>query len=364
MKAMRWHDKGDIRIDDVPQPQPGPDEVLIEVTFSGICGSEVHEYLAGPIFIPLEPHPITGTQAPQIMGHEFGGRIVELGSEVSDLKEGQIVTVNPILTCGKCVNCLSNLPNLCDKLAYYGLIGDGGHAEYAAVKAANCVTVPDDVPAEYVAWGEPAGVAFHAISRAAIKPESSVVVLGGGPIGQLAAQYSRCAGAEKVFLTEVAPKRAEWAMEIGAVDEVFNPVETDIIEEILSRTDGRGTDYAIECSGGSKAGLLEDTAAQAVELTRPEGTTVIVGTFAQPTEFHFNNIVLLERKVMGSWVWRSADEYRDAMAKIIEGKVKVLPLISDRIQLDNGVQDGIQALHLNRDEHMKILIDVRNGDQR
>ncbi|MBU0651740.1 MAG: 2,3-butanediol dehydrogenase [Proteobacteria bacterium] len=358
MKALRWHDKEDIRVDEIPIPKPGPDEVLIKVMFSGICGSEVHEYLAGPIFIPLEPHPLTGTQAPQIMGHEFGGRIVELGSNVKEIARDTIVTVNPVLSCGKCKSCLRGHLNLCEQLAYYGLIGNGGHAEYAVVKAANCVPIPNDVPTEYVAFGEPAGVAYHAVNQAQVKDGSSLVVIGGGPIGQLVVQYARQAGAEKIFLTEIATSRINLAKKIGDVDEVFNPIDCNVMDEILARTEDQGVDCAIECCGGGKTGMLEDTAAQAVELTRAEGAAVIVGTFAEPTEFHFNNIVLMERKVVGSWVWQTQREYSKAMQMIVEGNVKVLPLITRKVRIEDALSDGIQTLHLHKDEHLKILVDL------
>ncbi len=152
MKALRWHAKNNIQVDEIEIPKPGPDEVLIKIAYSGICGSEVHEYLSGPIFIPLEPHPLTGSKAPQIMGHEFGGHVVELGSNVKNIEIDTLVTVDPILSCGHCNSCCNGYPNLCDQLAYYGLIGDGGHAEFSVVKAVNCVAVPDNTPSEIVAF--------------------------------------------------------------------------------------------------------------------------------------------------------------------------------------------------------------------
>lgn len=357
MKAVRWHDKEDIRVENIPIPTPEQDEVLIRVAFSGICGSEVHEYLDGPVFIPIQKHPVTGDCAPQTLGHEFGGFVEKLGANVRGLKVGTLVTVNPLLACGKCNCCSRNRPNLCENIAYYGLIGNGGHAQYAVVKAANCVPMPDDVPLEYVAFGEPAGVAYHAINQANMKPGFSVAVLGAGPIGQLVVQYARLAGADKVYLTEIEPYRIKIAEEIGAIDEAFNPLEVDVMEEIMKRTGGRGVNCSIECSGGERTGLLEDTASQAVELTSPEGTAVMVGTHTQPTEFHFNNVVLMERKIIGSWSFHSHEEYTEAMNMIIEGKVKVLPLISEKIRIDDAVIDGIKALHLNKGKHLKILID-------
>ena len=358
MKALRWHGKNDIRVDEIPIPTPGPDEVLIQVIFSGICGSEVHEYVEGPLFIPIEPHPLTGTKAPQTMGHEFGGRVVQRGAEVSELALNSLVTVNPTLACGKCSACRRKRPNLCEQLAYYGAIGNGGHAEYAVVKAANCVPVPSTAPAEYVAFGEPAAVAYHAVAtQAKVKPGSSVVVIGGGPIGQLVSQFARKAGAKKIFLTEIASSRIHLARSIGAVDEVFNPLDVDISKEIMARTDRQGVDYAIECCGGVRTGMLEDTAVQAVELTRFEGTTVIVGTFAEPAEFHFNNIVLAERRVVGSWVWHSHAEYARATQMIVEENIQVMPLISKKVRIENALVEGIQDLHLHKDDHLKILLD-------
>ncbi|MBU1964740.1 MAG: zinc-binding dehydrogenase, partial [Proteobacteria bacterium] len=179
-----------------------------------------------------------------------------------------------------------------------------------------------------------------------------------GPIGQLVVQYARQAGAEKIFLTEIATSRINLAKKIGDVDEVFNPIDCNVMDEILARTEDQGVDCAIECCGGGKTGMLEDTAAQAVELTRAEGAAVIVGTFAEPTEFHFNNIVLMERKVVGSWVWQTQREYSKAMQMIVEGNVKVLPLITRKVRIEDALSDGIQTLHLHKDEHLKILVDL------
>lgn len=358
MRALRWHKKYDIRVEDVPIPKVREDEVLIKVTYSGICGSEVHEYLAGPIFIPLEPHPLTNSKAPQIMGHEFGGQVVELGKNVKGISKDTLVTVNPMLTCGKCKPCLRGRPGLCTQLAYYGLIGDGGHAEYAVVKEENCIPLSPDIKGEYVAFGEPVAVAYHAVNQAQLKEDSTVVVIGGGPIGQLVGQYAKVLGANKVYLSEISSYRIEVAKEIGVFDEVFNPIDCNLVEEIFNRTDGFGADYVFECSGSNKSGLLEDTGAQSIELTHPEGTTIIVGIFASVSEVHFNKIVLMERKVIGSWTWHSKKEFNDAINMVIEGKIKVIPLISKRVKIEEAVLDGISALHYRKDQNLKILIDL------
>lgn len=357
MKALRWHAQEDIRLDQVAVPEIAEDEVLIQTTYSGICGSEVHEYLAGPLFIPMEPHPLTGQKAPQTLGHEFGGIVVDRGRKVEDPPVGATVTVNPILSCGNCYSCRRDRPSLCEKLAYYGAIGDGGHAQYAAVKAANCVVIPDGVFGESVAFGEPSGCAYHAVRQAGVKRGDDVFVVGGGPIGQLVVQYAKQAGARQVFLSEIETNRIQAAWTIGAVDEVFNPLDVDLHEEILSRTNGLGVDVAIECCGGSRTGMLENTGSQAVELTRSEGTAVIVGTFADPAEFHFNNLVFMERRVLGSWAWHSHEEYRQAIELLVAGKINVMPLISRRLPLDEALNDGIKSLCMDKNRDLKILID-------
>jgi threonine dehydrogenase-like Zn-dependent dehydrogenase len=208
-----------------------------------------------------------------------------------------------------------------------------------------------------VIFSEPAGCAFHAVKQAGIGHGSCVLVLGGGPVGQLVAQYARLAGASTVHLSEIERSRAEVAQQMGAVDEMLNPLDVDLMEEILQRTDGLSVDFAIECCGSNKTGILEDTASQAVELTRSEGTTVVLGTFSKPSEFHFNNLVLMECRVIGSWVWHSHEEYREAMKAVVSGQIQVSPLISKKVRIESAVSEGIKALSIDKSSAMKIVID-------
>ena len=138
MRAARFHGPGDIRIDDVPEPQVGPGQVKVDVDWCGICGTDLHEYLEGPIFIPPKgsPHPITGGEVPVTMGHEFAGVISEVGSGVAGVKEGDRVAVEPIYNCGKCPACTAGRYNICRSLGFVGLAGDqGGFAEKCVVAA-------------------------------------------------------------------------------------------------------------------------------------------------------------------------------------------------------------------------------------
>ena len=137
MKAARFHAREDVRIDDLPEPETREGAVKIKVDWCGICGTDLHEYLEGPIFTPAEvPHPLTGERNPVQLGHEFAGHVTEVGRGVTGFAEGDAVTVEPTLFCGECAECRAGLTNLCPSLGFHGLSGGGGgFAEYTAVPA-------------------------------------------------------------------------------------------------------------------------------------------------------------------------------------------------------------------------------------
>ncbi|MGH7321576.1 MAG: alcohol dehydrogenase catalytic domain-containing protein, partial [Candidatus Rokuibacteriota bacterium] len=166
MQALRWHGPKDVRLDDVPAPTPAPDEVLVEVTACGLCGSDLHEYLHGPVYIPKRPHPLTGVTPPVTLGHEFSGRVVEVGAGVDRLRPGDRVAVNPCLFCGECAWCRRGEGNYCAKLGTLGLSRDGGFAPLVAAPAYGCYVLPPEVDDEQGATVEPLAVAVHACARA------------------------------------------------------------------------------------------------------------------------------------------------------------------------------------------------------
>src|SRR3990172_8449831 len=143
MKAALWHARNDIRIETVPDPgPPGPGEVILKVSACGICGTDLEEYLSGPIFMPVDrPNPLTGQQAPLILGHEFAGEVVEVGRDVA-FKAGDHLAPDTLITCGECYYCHRHQLTLCDKLAILGLMGHGGLAEYCKVPVAMCIYLP------------------------------------------------------------------------------------------------------------------------------------------------------------------------------------------------------------------------------
>src|SRR5262249_53147336 len=184
MKAALYYGTEDIRIEEVDEPEAEAGQVKVRVAYNGLCGSDVHEYFDGARSIPVEPHPLTGARAPLILGHEAAGYVVDVGPGVADLHEGDLVAVEPTVSCGACRYCLSGQYNMCPKLAFHGLsTGGGGLAEYTVVDRAMVHPVPTGVSALEAALVEPLAVAAHGVARSGLRAGQQAVVLGGGPIG-------------------------------------------------------------------------------------------------------------------------------------------------------------------------------------
>jgi (R,R)-butanediol dehydrogenase/meso-butanediol dehydrogenase/diacetyl reductase len=158
MKALRWHGVKDLRLENIDEPRPEQGKVKIKVEWCGICVSDLHEYTAGPIFIPAQaPHPLTGEKAPVVMGHEFSGQVVEVGEGVTRYKAGDRVVVEPIYACGHCEACKQGKYNLCDQMGFLGLAGGGGgFSEYVTAEEYMVHAIPDSISYEQGAlWNLP-----------------------------------------------------------------------------------------------------------------------------------------------------------------------------------------------------------------
>ncbi len=349
MKAAVWYGKKDVRVENVPEPPaPGPKEVKIKVHWCGICGSDLHEYDAGPIFIPANaPHPLTGAQAPLILGHEFSGEVVQTGSAVDNVQVGDRVTADACQYCGECYMCKQNRYSLCSTLAFTGLMANGAFAEYVNVPAYTLFKIPPEMPFDAAAFVEPVAVGVHAIRRGHVLQGDTVAIVGAGTIGLVTLQSAKAAGARKVIVLEMAKARKEYATKLGATA-VIDPTETDPIADVRRLTGGLGVDVAFECVGGSKTGAL------AVDLTRIGGRTVLVGIFEKPSEIHFNNLVFFEKEILGSLAYYG--EFATAIALMADGRIIAEPLITARIKLDDIVENGFKELLANREKHIKILV--------
>jgi L-iditol 2-dehydrogenase len=266
MRASRLHGVRDLRLEDLPRPTPGPGEVLLKVAAVGVCGSDVHYYVDGRIGDQVVTDPI-------IMGHEFSAWVAELGVSVEGLEIGQLVAVEPAISCGECEWCQHGHPNLCPDVRFCGTPPiDGVFAEYTVMPVENCFPLPEGFGSVEGAMLEPLGIAIHAVDLAHLKPGQTVAVLGAGPIGLLTAAVAKASGAGAIYMTEPLAYRRQFALNYVA-DAALNPYEngTDVVTEIMHLTGERGVDVAFEAAGAS------ETPDQASALARPGGKVIIAG---------------------------------------------------------------------------------------
>jgi (R,R)-butanediol dehydrogenase / meso-butanediol dehydrogenase / diacetyl reductase len=269
VRAARFHGRADIRVEDVDVPVIRcADDILVEVLFCGICGTDLHEYSVGPIVTPTSPHPLTGVTIPQTLGHEFSARVVETGDDVTHVAVGDRVAIMPAIVCGKCHFCRRGLGHLCVKFACTGLSAEtGGLAQFALLTDYQVSTLPDAVSDLAGAVVEPASVAAYGIDRAGVRGGDVVLVTGAGPIGILSAMYASAVGASAVVIAEPNPNRAALAraMDIGPV---LDPTSGELAAYLADLTNGIGVDVTAECSG-STPGLTT-----ALTSTRRRGSVV------------------------------------------------------------------------------------------
>lgn len=355
MEVAKWHGQQDVRVEDDDIPETGKNEVRIKVVAAGICGTDLHEYKAGPIFVPDfgEPNPITGAEPPVPLGHEFGGVVDEVGSDVTEFSPGDSVAVNPGIACGSCRYCDEGMYNQCKKLAFVGLSAkSGGFAEYATVPASNVHRLPDNVPTEYGALIEPLSVCLRAVRRAGIQAGDSVAVFGTGPIGLGLVLCATTAGAEQIFVSEPRDARRQLATDAGA-DTTIDPTETDAVAEITEATDG-GVDVALEATGVQPG--FED----AIQSARPGGQVTIVSISEDTFEIDTNSIVIPERNINGTLAYQTGPiktEFERVINLLRKEKLDPSILVTDRINLKNIVSDGFERLTNPESNQVKILVE-------
>jgi len=352
MRAARFHGRGDIRVEDVPEPQGvGPREVLIAPRLVGICGTDLHEYLAGPIVTPVEPHPLTGAALPQILGHELSADVLEVGEAVTTVRPGDRVAVMPLAFCGHCYHCRRGRNHLCDTMGCVGLSWAwGGMGERAVVLDYQVATLPDELSYEQGAVVEPAAVAQYAVDAAPVRPGDVVLVTGAGPIGALTVLCATAAGAAAVYVSEPNPRRAQRARDLG-VSDVLDPSATDVAEELRERTRGVGVDVALECVGNGAA--LD----ACVRATRKAGAVVQVGLHTKRAEVDPMLWALHDLTLRGTWCFNVFDWPR-IIGLIAAGRLPVQKAVTGQVAIDDVVEGGFEPLVDPRGDHVKLHVAV------
>ncbi|WP_421014375.1 2,3-butanediol dehydrogenase [Glutamicibacter creatinolyticus] len=352
MKAARYYDRKDIRIEDIDEPTLQPGTVAIDVAWCGICGTDLHEYLEGPIFVPPagHPHPISGESAPVTLGHEFSGTITALGEGVTDLEVGQNVVVEPYIL-GDDVDTSEGQPyQLSENMNFIGLGGRGGGLAEKIVVERRWVHPVGDIPLDQAALIEPLSVGHHAFVRSGAKAGQVAIVGGAGPIGLLTAAVLKAEGLT-VYISELSEARKAKARETGVADEVFDPREVDVAEKIRELTGGKGADVGFECS--SVPVVLD----MLIDAVRPAGVIVNVSIWGRKPEVDMPNLVLKEIDLRGTIGY--ANDHPDTIELVSSGKLDLAPFITGRIGLDELVSEGFDQLINNNEHHVKIIVNPR-----
>lgn len=346
MKVARWYGVKDIRVEEIDEPSPGPSDVKLKVAWTGICGSDLHEYLAGPIFVPVgEDHPLSHDQAPITMGHEYSGVVTEVGENVTHVAKGDRVAIEPIFACGECPACLEGKYNLCNDLGFVGLSGGhGGFAAYSVVPARMVHKMPEGLSMEQGALIEPSAVALHAVRMSKIKAGDTAAVFGAGPIGLLVVEALRVAGASEIHVVEPSDVRRKKALELGATTAI-DPVSEDAVTKIQEATGG--VNVAFEVTG------VPQVLPQCINATRHEGQTLVVSIWEKEAAFQPNTVVLKERQILGTIAYRNV--YPAVMELMTQGYFSAEKLVTKRISIDDIVTEGFESLIAEK-SHVKILV--------
>jgi (R,R)-butanediol dehydrogenase/meso-butanediol dehydrogenase/diacetyl reductase len=348
MLAARLHGNRDLRVEHVPAPDaPRPGQIRVSPVWCGICGTDLHEYAHGPLYTPAE-------SLPQVIGHEFSAEVTEVGDGVTGLRPGDRVAVLPHVFCGSCHYCVRGRQGLCAELRLTGVTWPwGGLAEQAVVPAYQGVRLPDGVSFEQGAILEPLATVAHGVERSGLRPGGSVLITGGGPIGQLAVLVCAAAGAGSIIVSEPRPSRRGLAERLG-VTAVLDPSTTDVAAEVLERTDGLGADCAIECSG-SQPGLDA-----CIASVRRAGTVAVIAIHLGPRAVRPEGWVWRDLTLAGVWSFKHYDTPRILM-QIAAGRLPVERIVTSRIDIHDLVSAGIERLADAGGDQVKILVSPRDG---
>jgi len=347
MKAALWYGPGDVRVEEVPEPSPAPGQVKIKIKYAGLCGTDIHEYLEGPMFIATEPHPLTGYKAPVIIGHEFAGEIVEVGEGVEDWKVGDRVAPEGYWICGECYWCQRHQYNYCENLAFHGFSAPGGFAEYVCAPTYQLYRVDDRVSWEEAALIEPTAVSVRSVNLAKPLLGEKALVVGAGPIGLTVLQALQASGVSDVIMVQRPGVRLETAKKLGATL-ALDPTTEDVDAAVADLTNGLGVDMAFECAGTESSFNL------CLRSTRKGGRVALVGQTTTKWSFYPNDIGFYERTVFGEVAY--CGEFATAIQLIAEGKINVRDLITLKIKLDDLLTVGYKELMENRRSHIKIIV--------
>lgn len=354
MKAVRFHGKEDIRVEQVAEPGAvGPREVKVKPLTCGICGTDLHEFAAGPIVTPRSPHKFTGATLPQILGHEFSAEVLETGSEVSRVKRGDRISIQPLVMPLDDYYSRRGLNHLSPSMGCIGLSWPwGGMGEIAVINDYNANLIPDGVSDEQGALVEPAAVALYGVDRAKVGGGSTVLITGAGPIGALTVLACSAVGATKIFVSEPNENRRRQIEAFGLTEAVLDPRKDDVLQIIRDATEeGVGVDSAIECSGNEAALNM------CVDAVCNHGTVAQVGLHVKRASIDPALWALKDITVEATWCY-PVTMWPRVIGLIQSGKLPVEKIVTGRVTPDHVVDQGFRTLLDPRGDQMKILVNI------
>lgn len=357
MQAVYLHGPGDLRVDDVDSRPVSAGRVEVDVAYTGICGSDLHEYEVGPVPIRAEganheiPESAWDEYLPKPMGHEIAGTVSAVGDGVDGVAVGDRVTLNMVLACGECRYCVEGNYHLCEA-GDGGVTSSRGFADRLVVPAATVEQIPESVSLRHAALAEPLGVSLHGVRRAGLGTGDRIAVFGAGPIGLGVVAGAAAAGAREIYVSEPRPARRAAAEALGA-DVVLDPSETDVRAAIRDATDG--VEVAFECAGVGQA--LTD----ALRSTKYAGTVVVLSVFEEETTVHPNDLMQAERSLVGSFAFEGGprapwSSFRVALEMMADGRIDPEPLITDVVPLAE-TEDAFERLREPDSDQIKVLVE-------
>jgi threonine dehydrogenase-like Zn-dependent dehydrogenase len=349
MKAAMFYGGKDIRVEDVPDPIPGPGEVLIKVKAAGICGSDLHGYRVRSDR-PWFPYP-------HMTGHELAGLVTALGPGVTGLELGDRVGVEPLhlIGCDACRWCREGHYEACPTRGTVNGVRrhSSGFAELDVAPEENCYPLPDELSMEAASILDVYACAVHVVHRVPVKPSYDVVVVGAGAIGLSAAEAYKALGARQVIVVDVVDHALAKAKEVAA-DEVINSTEVDPVEAVRELTQGEGANIVIEAVGGRAPTFAND-----VHMVARTGTLGIIGMYTDPQTLDSREAMAKQMQI--TWInsygaWDGVPEFRIAMDMMLSGKFHPLQIISHRFPLEE-IADGFAAADGKRESGaIKVVV--------
>ena len=342
MKALLLSEYNKLDIThEMPRPVPGPGEVLVRIAACGICGSDVHGYdgSSGRRIPPL------------VMGHEAAGTVAGTGDGVRQFNAGDRVTFDSTVYCGECEYCQVGDVNLCDNRQVVGVsCGDyrrhGAFAEYVVVPERIVYRLPDELGFTEAAMLEAISVALHAVRVAELKGGETAFVIGAGMIGLLTLQAAHALGCSRVFVADLDATRLRLAREMGA-DETIDVSGAAMLAEVLRLSGGKGVDVVFEAVG------REQTVTAAIDSVRKGGTVVLIGNITPEVKLPLQKVVSRQIRLQGTAA--SSGEYPQAIELMRTGAIRVKPLITAVVPLEEGPQ-WFERLHSGEPNLMKVVL--------